>query len=232
MSTVEKNKKNLNPNDVFCSNCLANEGSSSAPKLSACSRCGLERYCSKDCQRAHWKANHKHYCVAKADRVPQLQETTSVVQRSASKTLDTNDKCAICLDPLADAPAKTLSCAHVFHGTCVSELQKIGVRQACPLCRSPLLTEPEKLVGEAARLYVVVQQLVNRGDATWSNLPASAQQDMDLAVSGFQHAAEQGSDMAQLILAGILVEGRGVSRNYVEAAKWYTKAADQGNADA
>jgi len=50
-------KSKKNPLRKKCGNCLASDGSAAAPKLSACSRCGLVFYCSRDCQRAHWKAN-------------------------------------------------------------------------------------------------------------------------------------------------------------------------------
>ena len=30
--------------------------------LKSCTRCGLARYCSRECQKAHWKAGHKAEC--------------------------------------------------------------------------------------------------------------------------------------------------------------------------
>lgn len=45
-----------------CANCTTE-----STKLAACARCGLVAYCSKDCQRAHWKASHKVACVAQPD---------------------------------------------------------------------------------------------------------------------------------------------------------------------
>ena len=37
-----------------------------AGKMSVCSKCKATRYCSRACQVAHWKAGHKHACVAVA----------------------------------------------------------------------------------------------------------------------------------------------------------------------
>ena len=33
-----------------------------------CARCQITYYCSKDCQKRHWKEGHKQNCVAPADR--------------------------------------------------------------------------------------------------------------------------------------------------------------------
>ena len=62
MSTTEYKNK-AGPGSKVCDNCSAPEGSDCASKLSACGRCGLVVYCSKDCQRAHWKVNHKQRCI-------------------------------------------------------------------------------------------------------------------------------------------------------------------------
>lgn len=75
----KKEKKNSNFHGRVCGNCSAREGSACAPELLACARCGLVEYCSRDCQKAHWKATHKQHCTAKADRAPQHQKETSEV---------------------------------------------------------------------------------------------------------------------------------------------------------
>jgi hypothetical protein len=69
----EKYKKDSTLTGKICGNCFASKGSASARELSACSRCSLVVYCSRDCQRAHWKINHKLYCIPKAYRAPQLK---------------------------------------------------------------------------------------------------------------------------------------------------------------
>ena len=40
-------------------------------------------------------------------------------------------------------------------------------------------------------------------------------------------AAEQGNPYAQYSIAHMFEEGKGVPQNYKQAAKWYTKAAEQ-----
>jgi len=219
------------PSSEVCGNCLEPEGSAKVSKLSACARCGLVLYCSRDCQRAHWKANHKQRCVAKADRVPQQQDTSGarIGDNASSNTAATGEKCSICLDPLADSSATTLQCTHMFHAACLAELRLLGIKQACPLCRTPLLQEggAEQLNEEAAEHYVVPFQLVKRGKATWSTLPAEAQLDLETAVTKWCAAAEQGCAEAQCALGHLYENGHGVTQSDDEAVKWYTEATKQ-----
>jgi hypothetical protein len=46
---------------VLCANCVKPEAAS-GPKFKQCSSCAKRRYCSRECQRAHWKASHKKQC--------------------------------------------------------------------------------------------------------------------------------------------------------------------------
>jgi len=224
----ENSKKGSN--DKICVNCHSPEGSGGAPKLSACARCGLVLYCSRDCQRAHWKSNHKQHCVAKADRVPQpLVCSDGVEQADAAAS---GEECSICLDPLSRAPGTTLQCTHVFHSKCVEELRKFGVKQTCPLCRTPLPAGPEQTNEEATLRYMGVIRLVKQGKASWSKLPAEAQSEMDAAVSGWRAAADQGFAAAQGNLGYLYEEGHGVKQSDAEAVKWWKKAVEQGNAGA
>jgi hypothetical protein len=73
-------------------------------------RCGIVYYCSKGSQRARWKANHKQFCVTKADQAPPTQATpdnspdtaSEERQRAATRAVAKDVKCA-CLDPLTEA---------------------------------------------------------------------------------------------------------------------------------
>jgi hypothetical protein len=228
MSTKKKNKKSSNPNGKVCSNCFAPE-TRNAPLLS-CARCGLAVYCGRDCQRAHWKTSHKQHCVTKADRVPQQQNPLGAHSFPATGALE-GEKCSICLHLLSEEATYTLPCTHVFHGACVSELRKLGVKQACPLCRAPLPPGPEKVFEESTRRYIVVKQLVDRGYASWSALPTSAQQSIDAAVAGWRAAADEGFILAQHALGNAYFTGQGVPQNDAEALHWFRKAAEQGDAN-
>ena len=129
-----------------CAHCERHE-----PTLSSCSRCGLVKYCGRDCQRAHWK-EHKPLCIPKADRVPQPAESSA---RSHGTHISANEgeECAICLDPLLaeDGTTLALPCGHVFHGSCVEGLRAHGVAKVRPLCRGDLLADPDQLFEEATR---------------------------------------------------------------------------------
>jgi hypothetical protein len=48
----------------LCAYCQAATDAISGGQTFACSRCGLEEYCSDKCRRAHWKAGHKKSCCA------------------------------------------------------------------------------------------------------------------------------------------------------------------------
>jgi len=128
MSNITRHQRKSNPSSKYCSNCTAREGSVSASKLSACVRCGLVVYCSRDCQKAHWKSEHKQHCISKIDRAPWRQESSAAA----------GEECSICLELMTDASSITLPCSHTFHGTCVAELRKFGMQQLCPLCRKVL----------------------------------------------------------------------------------------------
>ena len=56
--------------------------------------------------------------------------------------------------------------------------------------------------------------------------------DYTTALRGFSPVAERGNALAQVFLALMYVDGRGVPQNDVEAIRWYRKAAEQGNAPA
>jgi len=224
----EKNKKDFAKQ--VCSNCHTPEGIGGASKLSACARCGLVVYCSRDCQKAHWKANHRQHCVAKADRIPQKPDAAR--GGDASRSTVAGEECSICLDSISEASTCTLQCTHVFHAACMEELRKFGMTQACPLCRTPLPPGPAQLNEEAIYRFVMVGRLVERGGASWSALPAKAQSEVDAAIAGWQAAAEQGFAEAQRNLGQLFDFGYGVAQNDKEAAKWYRKAAEQGHAEA
>ena len=225
-------KKGLAPNAKVCSNCLTPEDRESAPKLSACARCGLVLYCGRECQRAHWSAGHKQQCIAKADRAPQQQDPSRQGTATASRAAAAGEECSICLDSLSNEETTTLDCSHRFHFACVEELRNFGVTQTCPLCRTPLPPGPEKVFEEALRRYLVIDRQIDRGETTWRTLSAEAKRELDAVVVGMKAAAEGGYDQAQVNLGILYENGRGVPQSYKETAKWFRKAADQGHAKA
>ena len=151
-------KKGADPDAQTCAHCLAVLGKTGVANLK-CVRCGLVAYCSKDCQRAHWKANHKQFCIAKADRAPPPVEPKANAKKNKTLLTAEGDECTICLDPLALASAATLPCGHVFHPACVEGLRSFGVKQVCPMCRTELPPGPE------SRLRMVCGCMLQSGNA-------------------------------------------------------------------
>jgi len=48
------------------------------------------------------------------------------------------DNCTICLDPLKLKQCVITSCNHIFHRSCIYQLEKIKEFPLCPLCRYPM----------------------------------------------------------------------------------------------
>jgi hypothetical protein len=61
-AVVEYNKKTMGTKRKCCNHCDKAEVNSG--DHSVCSRCKNACYCSKECQRLHWKAQHKKECLA------------------------------------------------------------------------------------------------------------------------------------------------------------------------
>lgn len=118
------------------------------------------------------------------------EKTDTAASKAAA---DDREECSICLSSLADVAAMNLECAHKFHFDCVTKLRKFGVEQSFPLCRAPLPAGPEKFFEEATRRFIVFERKVARVEASWFNLPQSAQRELDGAISNLQAAAELGS---------------------------------------
>jgi len=122
-------------NEHECSNCMA-------PGSSICGRCGVASYCSRECQKAHWKESHKDRCILIEDRKASKLEPQETSTR----------KCQICFDTISSETQSRLPCGHCFHAECVKTLRYYD--HSCPLCRRDLPSEPEKLYILARTLYI------------------------------------------------------------------------------
>ena len=220
-----------------CANCCAPEGN--GVSLSPCARCRLVYYCGKDCQSQHWKnkeGGHKNFCITVGSRKP---------VQLPPRTMEDNE-CAICVLSISLATARTLPCAHTFHGECVEGLRKFGVLQVCPKCRAALpARNSEKLFDKGVKQddsdsegfkWFLKAAL---GDANAQcNLGCMysrglhVKQSYSEAFNWYLKAAEQGNANAQVELGGMYFKGQLVKQSDSEAVKWCLKAAEQGNAKA
>ncbi len=75
-------------------------------------------------------------------------------------------------------------------------------------------------------LLMLVFTSLPKSEGTKTKVPAR------LDIEGLRAKAEGGVPQAQKDLGSAYVKGQGVAQSYVEAAKWYLKAAGQGNAGA
>ena len=85
----------------------------------------------------------------------------------------------------------------------------------------------------AATLVAVGALLFGAGSA-WADLDegmaAFKRGDSATAFLEWFTSAEQGLALAQYLVAEMYITGEGVSKNEAEAAKWFRKAAEQGDA--
>jgi hypothetical protein len=164
-------KKSADPSAKKCSNC----GTSGA-KLT-CGACKAAHYCSKACQKQHWKNGHKGSCIAPEKRRPH-KEKPNASMASSHQEEENGESCPICLELLSDATLWTLPCELDFHKECVEALRKLGVLQACPLCRADLPEGPEKLCEDEYRMWFLNDRNVQSGKTSWQTLTASEQKMM------------------------------------------------------
>ena len=226
MDKQKQEKKIIDPSKKDCTNC----GTSGA-KLT-CGACKASHYCSKACQKQHWKNGHKGACMTPDKRRPQAPNDSSGAAAEETSKVDESSECPICLDFLSRGTLCTLPCQHDFHRECVEALRKYGVLQACPLCRAALPDGPEKLSDDAVRIYVTLKRKVNSGKASWLSLTAPQKKLMAEVVVMWTTSANQGHAQAQNNLGVMYNNGQGVIQDNKKAAKWFRKGADQGSAEA
>ena len=173
-----------------CAYCGTQEGDDDT-KLLTCARCGLVAYCSAPCQIQHWKrkpGGHKEFCLTPEERRPAELKTESRPAEGASfsrteDTRDAGDECVICFDVLASSASCILPCSHIFHAACVDRLRSLGIDKACPMCREALPPGADQLFEEACRLYMPVEQRIERRGGSWDSMSRKEKSDLAKAAS-------------------------------------------------
>jgi len=201
---MDKQEK-ADPSNKDCANC----GTSGA-KL-ACAACKAAHYCSKACQKQHWKNGHKGMCVAPGKRRPQATKGSAGAAAGTTvppKSADGDKECAICLESLTSAETVTLPCKHTFHAECVSSMRKLTQNQACPVCRADLPPGPERAFGEVTRRYFVIKRRLTRKGRVSAVLLKEERDEMDTVVALLRGAASEGHNEAQFALGVALENGQ------------------------
>jgi len=233
-------KKAADPNIKACANCEKHGANLK------CAKCKNANYCSKACQKQHWKNGHRELCFTPEERRPQTW--TSRGSNTLRKPLGENNEggnigeCPVCMECLPGGdPICTLPCKHVFHQECVENLRKHGVQQVCPLCRAELPVDPEEIFKEATRLRSVIAREVgfdlgnslmtlSESFETLSRTP-NEQKMMTLVINMYKSAANQNHAKSQYALGMYYhLESLYDQDCNMMAVQWYGKAGDQGHA--
>lgn len=132
-------------------------------------------------------------------------------------------ECPICYVTLVDPLSPCKVSMHKFCRECIERMRQIGISNACPQCRGEL-THADELVYEAVcsraqAEHADAQQAAVLGREVLKKLNQAVQVDP-------QHM------FAPCILGNLFNQGWSVERDAAQAAKWFRKAAEQGNAAA
>ena len=213
-------------------------------KHNACARCCITFYCSKACQKQHWKqGGHKQKCLPPQDRKAKKLNTAAQTKiGTAEKNEDDNQddddyeerkkyECAICLEDLRKKFAQcVLPCSHVFHKDCVSMLREAGVAQVCPLCRAQLPQSAEKMFADGASIYFPMRDRLEQFGGSWGHLSTTETKKVKELLQFWLGSAQQGHTKALFNLGVMHENGYGVQQSYEKALDCYEKAAEQGDA--
>ena len=128
---------------LLCDSCEAPLESSRELRCSACSS---SFYCSKECQKIHWKKDHKQMCsilmsVKTAYDAKKVAEAVTMPERLAKQAEARGAECGVCFDKM-DAPL-ILACNHVYCLKCLFE-HTSNNRRDCPTCRQDMLGGPDR----------------------------------------------------------------------------------------
>ena len=130
---------------------------------SVCQGCLSFYYCSRRCQKKHWK-RHKSRCRSIALHIDELQQATSdalsVVDCAKECRLSRNAECIICFEELGEKEDRELvvldPCGHGFCAPCLMKWQREPItthipsssstQKACPICRANIDDIEEELI--------------------------------------------------------------------------------------
>ena len=206
--------------DTTCANC--GTGEEDENKLKACTACKLVRYCSRDCQKAHWP-RHKKACKKRA---------AELRDQELLKDHPESEECPICMIALPVDPdqvmfkaccGKTICCGCIHAQTKedINNGKEFKYLAVCPFCRAPQPETDEELVALLEKgmeknfddAYDILALSYMNGDM---GLP----KDLTRARELFMKAVELGNTSACAQLGEIYRVGNGVKTD-LKKAKYY-----------
>ena len=213
-----------------CANCGSREGDvPGCPVHKVCSGCNDTYYCSRACQRYHWKfAGHRENCTPLVDRSV-IRSVSRVFRVNHEACASEESECAICLGPMSEAPTRTLTCSHTYHAMCLERLRRYGTAQKCPLCRAELQLQQDPWEA-VMRRWCVLNRRYSGGDdkVPWRNIDDKNDlREFQEIVCALKEIAET-HPVALTLVASMYDYGYGFPVNKRTAVAWYQKAADRG----
>jgi tetratricopeptide (TPR) repeat protein len=233
-----------------CKICAKNGCGARIDESKQCSRCRLVYYCSRDCQKADWKA-HKPKCNAAVEEkaAQDARASNQSIMRAAANVSGAGvrtkvsskgagagagartsasagnnaaeEECPICFDLLVDPLSPCPEqLAHRCCRVCVDKMREHGL-PACPLCRAPM-QDAEELFYQAMQLHLRAERAVGESKAGLQRQFVGMLRRV-LEVDPHHTAALSNMGLAYAM-------GEGVAKDAVRAVSWYRKAAVQGYA--
>jgi hypothetical protein len=164
-------------------------------------RCQLVLYCSRECQKQHWKiGGHSTQCTARKPEIPNTFKQPIGKEKV---------KCKICREAI-DNEACVLTCGHKFHVSCVYR-----VRLNCPICRVSAWEDAEKAHENCYRRYITMNLANSTGKTT--NYTSLLEDWIVVAKQGYPDA---------MFMVGYLY----TYSNEFEAERWFCKLENHTNA--
>ncbi len=108
-----------------------------------CAQCKCAYYCNATCQKKHWKAEHKQFCLAMKQQSMDIARIAEPARGNEAaggigNGGDEEQECAICLQSPMVCPTRLDPCSHSFCSGCLSALRRSCPNAPCPLCRGAM----------------------------------------------------------------------------------------------
>jgi len=240
-----------------CVNCIQELSSENS---FSCGRCKITKYCSKPCQKQHWK-DHKRFCIKPEDRTVQKCQTTTT-----SSIFSIMNECLFCFEDISNLPRcninctrhtiSKLGCGHEFHTRCLVEYKKNY--EYCPICKLDMKLNLNSIVNKIKELHLKQQKEYMKDniiqlDILFTQLTEFTNRNVKYALASagafymegigvnidykqaikYLFAASAMNDHDSICNLGMIYEyGYGTEQNIMKAFEYYTRAAELNNSTA